>query len=179
MNLLNTPSLLLGLALVSAPLAAAEKPVNTTLFGNLAVNGNASYGFVDFTSDRRLTIGTLTDRVKGEWSGQSYTGAIRAAYTLPFGWFDAKPFVAADYIGFQQDGYQETAAGMDELALVVGDSDASLATASYGILLESLIGSEEAFAFRPHVSVGYRNILGWDSTPAAMRFVGNSAATSF
>ena len=52
-------------------------------------------------------------------------------------------------------------------------------TAEHVNLLESLIGSEEAFAFRPHVSVGYRNILGWDSTPAAMRFLGNSAATSF
>jgi len=166
----------------AAPLNVSQKSIGAYggwVNGNLAVNAAASFGWVDFMSDRRLAIGTLTDRLKGDWSGQSYTAAVRAAYTLPLGWFDAKPFVAADYIGFQQDGYQETATGMGELALVVGDSDASLATASYGILLESLIGSEEAFALRPHVSIGYRNILGWNSTPAAMRFVGNSAATSF
>jgi len=166
----------------AAPLNVSQKSIGAYggwVNGNLAVNGAASFGWVDFTSDRQVAIGTLTDRVRGEWAGQSYTGAIRAAYTLPMGWFDAKPFVAADYIGFQQEGYQERATGMDELALIVGDSDASLATASYGILLESVIGSDEAFAFRPHVSVGYRNILGWDSSPGSMRFAGNSTGTSF
>lgn len=165
----------------AAPLNVSQKSLGAYggwINGNLAVNGAASFGFADFTSDRQVAIGTLTDRVRGEWSGQTYTAAIRASYTLPFGWFDAKPFVATDYIGFQQDGYQETAT-MDDLALVVGDSDASLATASYGILLESVIGSDEAFSFRPHVSLGYRNILGWDTSPGAMNFVGNSAGTSF
>jgi outer membrane autotransporter protein len=147
--------------------------------GPLTVNGAASFGVVDFTSDRRITVGDLTDRFRGEWSGSTYTGAIRAAYNVPLGWFDVKPFVAADYIGFKQDGYQETTAGLDDLALVVGDSDATLATASYGLTFESVLGADEAFAFRPHASLGYRHVLSWDNSPAAMSFAGNTTGTSF
>ena len=147
--------------------------------GPLTVNGAASFGVVDFTSDRRITVGELTDRFRGEWSGSTYTGAIRAAYNVPMGWFDVKPFVAADYIGFKQDGYQETTTGIDDLALVVGDSDATLATASYGLTFESVLGADEAFAFRPHASLGYRHVLSWDSSPAAMNFLGNTTGTSF
>ncbi len=147
--------------------------------GALAVNGAASFGWVDFTSDRRVDFGEITDRFRSEWSGQSYTAAIRASYNMPLGWFDARPFVAADYIGFKQDGYTESAGTLDALAIVAGDSDASLATASYGILLESVLGADEAFAFRPHLSLGYRSILNWESTPAMMNFAGNSAGTTF
>lgn len=147
--------------------------------GNLTVNGAASFGMVDFTSDRRLAIGTLTDRFQGEWTGNTYTGAIRASYKVPMGWLDAKPFVAADHISFQQDGYQETTAGLGDLALVVGDSDASLTSASAGVLFEGTFGGDDAFAFRPHASLGYRTILNWDASPGTMNFVGNTAGTSF
>jgi uncharacterized protein with beta-barrel porin domain len=147
--------------------------------GPLAVNGAASFGFVDFTSDRRVDFGEISDRFRGEWTGQTYTAAIRASYNMPLGWFDARPFIAADYIGFQQDGYTETAAERDALAIVAGDSDASMATASYGIMLESVLGADEAFAFRPHLSLGYRNVLNWESTPATMNFVGGSSGTTF
>lgn len=149
------------------------------LDGPLAVNGAASFGLVDFTSDRRVDFGEIEDRFRGEWTGQSYTAAIRASYNMPLGWFDARPFIAADYIGFQQDGYTETADSMDALAIVAGDSDASMATASYGIMLESVLGADEAFAFRPHLSLGYRSILNWESTPALMNFTGGSTGTTF
>jgi uncharacterized protein with beta-barrel porin domain len=166
----------------SAPLNVSHTSIGAYagwINGALTVNGAASYGLVDFTSDRRITIGDLTDRFRGEWSGSSYTGAVRASYKMPLGWIDAKPFIAADYIAFQQDGYQESTSGLDDLALVVGDSDASLATASYGVMFESVLGSDEAFAFRPHASLGYRHVLSWDSSPAAMNFLGNTTGTSF
>ncbi len=147
--------------------------------GPLAINGAASFGFVNFTSDRRVDFGEITDRFRGEWSGQTYTAAVRASYDMPLGWLDARPFVAADYIGFQQDGYTESADTTDALAIVAGDSDASLATASYGIMLESVLGADEAFAFRPHLSLGYRSILNWETTPAVMNFVGGSTGTTF
>lgn len=147
--------------------------------GQLAVNGAASYGLVDFTSDRQIAVGGLTDRLRAEWNGQSYTAGARATYTVPLGWIDVKPFLAADYIGFKQDGYSETATTNDNLAITAGDSDASLATASYGVALIGNLGSDDAFKMRPELSVGYRNIISWDSSPAAMRFAGNSAGTSF
>jgi len=147
--------------------------------GQLAVNGAASYGLVDFTSDRKVAVGSLTDRLRAEWNGQSYTAGARATYTVPLGWIDVKPFVAADYIGFKQDGYSEEATTNDNLAITAGDSDANLATASYGVALIGNLGSDDAFKIKPELSVGYRNIISWDSSPAAMRFAGNSAGTSF
>lgn len=147
--------------------------------GSLAINGAASYGFIDFVSDRKIAIASLTDRVKGQWKGQSYTAAARATYTMPVGWLDVRPFVAADLIGFNQDGYTETAATNSKLAITAGKSDASLATASYGVALVGNLGSDDAFSFKPEISVGYRNVLSWNSSPASMRFGGNSAATRF
>jgi uncharacterized protein with beta-barrel porin domain len=147
--------------------------------GNLAINGTASYGFVDFTSDRQVEIGTLADRIKGEWKGQTFSAAARATYTMPLGWLDLKPFVGADYTGFTQDGYTETALNTDGLAITAGDSDASLATASYGIQLVGNLGQDDALAIRPELSVGYRSILNWESTPAELRFAGNTTGTTF
>ncbi len=147
--------------------------------GNLAVNGAASFGNIDFTSDRKVEIGGLSDRVRGDWSGQSYTAGARATYTLPMGWLDVKPFVAADYIGFNQDGYQETAATNENLAITAGDSDASLATAAYGVSLVGNLGGDDSFTMKPQLSVGYRNVLSWKNNAASLRFGGNSAGTSF
>ena len=193
-DLISTGSALVGayISLESAELeeeARTRAPLNVSqtsigayggwVNGNLAVNGNASYGFVDFTSDRRVEIDTLSDRLKGEWKGQSYSLAGRATYTMPMGWLDVKPFVGADYTGFMQDGYTETALNTDGLAITAGDSDASLATASYGLQLIGNLGQDDALSIRPEVSVGYRSILNWDSTPATMSFAGNSTGTTF
>lgn len=166
----------------SDPLNVAQTSIGAYggwINGNLAVNGAASFGWADFSSDRRIEIGSLSDRLKGDWKGQTYTAALRATYTLPMGWFDAKPYVAADYIGFQQDGYQETATTNSDLAIVAGDSDASLATASYGLTLVGNLGSDDAYSIKPELSVGYRNVLNWENNTAAMSFVGNSSGTSF
>ncbi len=166
----------------SAPLNVAQTAFGLYggwVNGNLAINGAASYGFVDFTSDRQVAIGAITDRLRAEWKGQSYTAGARATYNLPLGWLDVKPFVAADFIGFKQDGYKETATTDSKLAIDAGDADATLATASYGVSLIGNLGSDNAFAIKPQLTVGYRNILSWDSTPAAMRFAGNTAGTTF
>lgn len=166
----------------SAPLNVAQTSFGLYggwVNGPLAINGAASYGFVDFTSDRQIAVGGLTDRLRAEWNGQSYTAAARATYTVPLGWIDVKPYLAADYIGFKQDSYSETATTYDNLAITAGDSDANLATASYGVALIGNLGSDDAFKIKPELSVGYRNIISWDSSPAALRFAGNTAGTTF
>ena len=76
------------------------------------------------------------------------------------------------YRGQQQDGYQETASTLEDLEIIAGDSDASLATGSYGFQLVGNFGGDDAYQFRPELSVGYRNILNWDATPATLAFVG-------
>lgn len=171
----------------NAPLNVAQTSIGAYagwLNGNLAINGSASFGVVDFTSDRRVEIGSLSDRLKGSWSGQTYTAAARATYTVPLGWLDVKPYVAADYVGFQQDGYTETGTltttgTTDGFAIVAGDSDASLSTASYGLQLTGNFGGDDSYTMRPELSVGYRSILGWESTPATLRFAGGSTGTAF
>jgi outer membrane autotransporter protein len=148
--------------------------------GNLAINGAASFGNIDFTSDRKIEIGSaFRIACVANWSGQSYTAGARATYTLPMGWLDVKPFVAADYIGFNQDGYEETAATNENLAITAGDSDASLATAAYGVSFVGNLGGDDAFTMKPQLSVGYRNVLNWENSPAALRFAGNSTGTTF
>lgn len=193
-DVLSTGTALIGayVALESAELEEEHRssaPLNVSqtafgiyggwLAGNFAINGAASYGAIKFTSDRKIEVGTLSDRMRAEWDGQSYTAGARATYTVPMGWLSLKPFVAADYIGFNQDAYQETATSNQNLAIVAGDSDASLATASYGLSLTGDLGGDDAFKMKPELSVGYRNVLNWENTPAAMRFAGNSTGTSF
>ena len=147
--------------------------------GNFAVNAAAGYGFIDFKSERKIAFDGLLDTAKAKWQGQSYNAGARATYTLPLGFVDVKPFVAADYIGFKEDGYTETTDNFDEIALIAEDGEASLATASYGLYLTGNFGSDDAFSFRPELSVGYRNVLSWDAPSTTYRFAGGSTGTSF
>ena len=193
-DVLSTGTALIGVygALESAELEEETRtsaPINVSqtafgiyggwLNGNLAINGAASFGNVDFSSDRKVEVGSLSDQLKAEWSGQSYTAGARVTYAIPMGWLDLKPFVAADYIGFTQDAYQETATTNENLEIIAGDSDASLATASYGLSLVGNLGGDSAFSMKPQLSVGYRNVLNWENTPASLRFAGNSTGTTF
>ncbi|MEQ1780066.1 MAG: autotransporter domain-containing protein [Hyphomonadaceae bacterium] len=149
------------------------------LNGNLALNGTASYGLVNFTSDRKVTLGSLTDRISADWNGSSYSAAARATYTVPLGWFDVKPFVGVDYIGFNQDAYSETAQSESGLALVASDADASLATASYGFKLVGNLGADDAYSIRPEISAGYRNVLSWKNNAATLRFADSPTTSTF
>lgn len=193
-DLISTGSALIGayIALESAELeeeGRSAAPLNVAqtsvggyagwVNGGLALNGAASVGFIDFTSERDVEIGSLADTLRGEWKGQSYSASARATYTMPMGWLDVKPFIGADYIGFQQDGYQENALNTEGLEIIAGDSDASLATASYGVQLVGNLGGDDALTFRPELSVGYRSILNWDNTPASLRFAGGPATSTF
>jgi len=166
----------------AAPLNVSQTSVGAYagwINGNLALNGAASLGFIDFTSERDIELGSLIDTLRGSWKGQSYSLAGRATYTVPLGWVDVKPFVGADYIGFTQDGYSETAVTNDGLAVIAGDSDASLATASAGLQLVGNFGGDDAYAIRPELSLGYRSVLNWENTPAALRFAGGPTGSSF
>jgi uncharacterized protein with beta-barrel porin domain len=109
----------------------------------------------------------------------TYTAAARATYSMPMGFLDFKPYVAADYMGFKQDGYQETATALNDLAIIAEDAEATLATASVGAQLIGNFGSDDAYGIRPMLSVGYRSVLSWDSTSAPMRFAGGSTGTTF
>lgn len=167
-----------------APLNVAQTSIGAYagwVNGNLALNGSANYGLVNFTSDRRITLGSaLTDRIRADWDGQSYSAAARATYTVPLGWFDVKPFAGLDYIGFKQDGYTETATTDDGLAITAGDSDASLATASAGVkIVGNFFGADDAFSMRPEFSAGYRSVLSWKNTPATLHFGDGSANSTF
>ena len=193
-DLISTGTALIGtyLSLESAELeeegrSGAPLNVSQTSFGgyagwingNLAVNGTASFGLINFTSDRRVTLGSLSDRIKADWSGQSYSAAGRATYTVPLGWLDVKPFVGLDYIGFNQDSYEETATTETGLAIVAGDADASLATASYGLKLVGNLGADDAYSIRPEISAGYRNVLSWKNNAATLRFADSPTTSTF
>src|SRR5690606_9701351 len=50
--------------------------------GNLAVNAAGSVGFVDVASEREIQFGGLSDRLRGEWNGRTYSAVGRATYTV-------------------------------------------------------------------------------------------------
>jgi hypothetical protein len=141
----------------------------------------ASFGLVDFTSDRRVDFGEITDRFRGEWTGQTYTAAVRRLlqHATPAGSTHARSSLPTSSAS-SRTATPRNADTMDALAIVAGDSDASMATASYGIMLESVLGADEAFAFPPppvarlpqHPETGNR-------PPAVMNFVGGSTGTTF
>ena len=192
-DLLSTGTALVGAYTALESLELEEKgrgkaPLNvsqTTLglyggwrSGGLAANGAASIGFSKFSSDRQITLGSLIDRAKAEWNGQTYNVAGRVSYTQPLGPFDLKPYIAADYIAFKQDGYQETATNED-LELIAGDSEAKLSTASAGLNINWHLWADDAYVFSPELRAGYRSVLSWDPSPAALRFNGGSTGTTF
>jgi uncharacterized protein with beta-barrel porin domain len=192
-DLLSTGTALIGAYSALESLELEEKgrasaPLNvsqTTLglyggwkAGNFAANGAASVGFSKFSSERSISIGTLSDTAKGEWDGTTYTAAGRISYTQPIGWLDVKPYLAADYITFREDGYQEAATNED-LEIIAGDSESTLATGSAGINIAAHLWADDAYVFSPELRAGYRSVLTWDNSAANMRFAGGSAGTGF
>ncbi len=140
--------------------------------GNLSVTGAASYGFADFNSDRKVDIDTFSDQLSGSWSGNTATAAARAAYRLPLGAFDLKPYAGVDYTLVNQDGYTETSLQGTAVSLTATDSEHSLTTAGYGAELSANFGLGGEFRFRPRATVGYRSILSWDAQGADYKFTG-------
>jgi uncharacterized protein with beta-barrel porin domain len=166
----------------AAPLNVAQ----TTLglyggwrIGNFALNAAGGYGLLDFSSSRSVEIGALVDDVEAQWNGTSYNVGARANYTLPVGFLEVKPYIAADYMKLNEDGYTETAGSFDEIALIAESGESTLATASGGISFAANFGSDDAFTFKPELSVGYRSILTWDAPSTSYRFSGNSPGTTF
>jgi uncharacterized protein with beta-barrel porin domain len=147
--------------------------------GNFALNAAGGYGFVDMSSARRVAVGAIADDVKAEWDGSSYNFGARATYDVPLGFLKMKPYVAADYMQLKEDPYIETANVFDDIALQAEESESTLSTASYGLIFTGNFGSDEAFSFKPELSVGYRNVLTWDAPTTAYRFAGNPTGAPF
>lgn len=149
--------------------------------GGLALNGAASYGFADLSSDREVVVGTITDRLRGSWSGNTLSAGARATYSLPLGFLELTPYASVDYASLNQDAYEETAGTADGLALIVESGEASLATAGFGAALSADlgVGSGGGLALRPEISAGYRTILNYEGPSSTVRFAGGSANSAF
>jgi len=144
--------------------------------GALSVNGTASAGYVDFSSNRKIAVAGLVDASRSDSSGIALNSAARATYSVPLGFLELKPYVGLDYMRLTQEGYTESVTTNDGFALTVGDAESSLATGSYGVSLAADFGSDNSFSLRPEISVGYRNILTYDSSPGSARFAGGTTA---
>jgi uncharacterized protein with beta-barrel porin domain len=159
----------------NAPFTAAQTTIGAYggwRSGALAVNGAVGYGFVEFDDKRDVAVSTLTDRLEGNWRGNTITAGARATYTIPAGFLQFKPYVAADYLSLTQEGYTETAQTNADLSLIVGDADSHLATASAGIALAAhFAGGASDFRIDPEISVGYRQVLSFGSSPGSARFL--------
>jgi uncharacterized protein with beta-barrel porin domain len=160
----------------SAPINAAQRRGGVYggwKTGGFAINAAASGGVVELTSNRRIEVSSISDSARAEWDAFTYNVAGRATYTIPMGFLELAPYLAADYTGISQDGYTETTTDPD-LAITVDEADGSIASASAGFTLGANFGDDDAFRWRPEISAGYRNILSFDYTPGAARFGGGT-----
>ena len=148
--------------------------------GHLAINGTAAAGFLKFDANRSIVINTLTDTTHAGWDAHSFNGALRATYTIPMGFAQFKPFLAADYLGLWQNGYKEkaTATATTGLALTAGSAESHLATASIGASLAAEFGSDDTLRIRPELTLGYRNVVDWTDKSAKLTFAGGGSAFS-
>ncbi|MBI1339237.1 autotransporter domain-containing protein [bacterium] len=146
-------------------------------FGAVSVNGAASVGFSEFSSTRRIEVGSFADTVTGDWNGTTFTGAMRATYTASLGPVDFKPYIGADVLTLQQDARSEISTGQFNNGVEADEGDSTLITASYGARLAGNWGRTDAVAINPELSIGYRNVLTFDSNPGMAQF--NGVGTAF
>jgi uncharacterized protein with beta-barrel porin domain len=163
----------------SAPLTASQTVIGGYggwKSGALSVNGSAGYGFVTFDDKRDISVSTLTDKVVAKWKGNTIQAAGRASYEIPIGFLRFKPYVAADYLGLNQDGYTETATTLSSLALVTDSASSHLATASAGVMLAAHFDSGSTFRIDPEITLGYKSVLSFDSSPATAHFLNQTSS---
>jgi uncharacterized protein YhjY with autotransporter beta-barrel domain len=142
--------------------------------GGLALNGSVGYGFVIFDDKRDISVSKLTDKVIAKWKGNTVQAAGRASYEIPLSFLRFRPYVAADYLGLNQDAYSEEATTLPSLALVTGSSSSHLATASAGVMLAAHFDTGSTFRIDPEITLGYKSVLSYDASPASAHFFGQT-----
>jgi outer membrane lipase/esterase len=115
--------------------------------GNMYVSGLASLGFLDFDSQRNVSIGPLTTVQRASFGGNHVGVKVQAGYQMRSGGFVHGPFVGLDYERALINAFSENASPS---AIAVGEQTAKQAHARVGYELATDMG-----AVRPYLQVSY------------------------
>ena len=110
--------------------------------GNWFVNGDASFGWDDYSGTRLIQFPGVSRAAKASYSGQDYTARVTTGYHFFAGGFTITPIAALQYTHLDLGSYTETGAG--DIGLRVNAQ-------SYDFL-ESSLGAKVAYPFQ------YRNV---------------------
>ena len=102
---------------------AERGQVNSYLFGlTLQHVGDYGYqiailggGFQDINATRNINTGNLQRQAKSDSSGNQALAYLEQGTTIERGGFLFRPYVSVQYVGVQQNGFQETGAGAASL----------------------------------------------------------------
>ncbi|MGU3496436.1 autotransporter domain-containing protein [Xanthobacteraceae bacterium A53D] len=146
-----------------------------TSFGALKLRGGANVGWTSTDSERRVVVGTLTERPTASYDG--LTGSVfgEVGYALPVGPVAFEPFAAIAWNAVETDGFTE------RNAPVTGLTSGGLSFDTWS----STLGVRAAGSFTlnglnltPHASLGWRHAFG-DVTPVvAMTFLNTGTGFS-
>jgi uncharacterized protein with beta-barrel porin domain len=106
--------------------------------GNWFINGDASFGWDDYTGTRLIQFPGVSRSAKASYSGQDYTARVTTGYHFFAGGFTIVPIAALQYTHLDIGSYTETGAG-----------DIGLRVNSQGYdFLESSLGAKVAYPVR-------------------------------
>jgi uncharacterized protein with beta-barrel porin domain len=112
--------------------------------GNWFINGDASFGWDDYTGSRIIQFSGVGRSAKASYSGQDYTARVTTGYHFFAGAFTIIPIAALQYTHLDIGSYTETGAGDIGLRVNAQSYDS----------LESSLGVKVAYP------VLYRNVTG-------------------
>ena len=106
--------------------------------GNWFINGDASFGWEDYTGTRSIQFPGISRSAKAAYSGQDYTTRVTTGYHFFAGGFTITPIASLQYTHLDISAYSETNAG-----------DIGLRVNAQGYdFLESSLGAKVAYPFQ-------------------------------
>lgn len=165
-----------------APLNISNKSIGAyggVRLGDLRLNSSASYGFLEFISNRQYELGGADQSGRAEWSGGVANANLSATYSVDAGRLSIHPFIAADYTVLNQDGYIEASTTDSPFSLNASESSSGLATGSAGARLTARWGDKASLEFAPELTLGYRSVLSYSAADAEYQFSGGSGVEVF
>jgi len=98
------------------------------------VDGNASFGWNDYSGTRNIIFPGTASTADASYSGQDYTAFASTGYHLPAQEFMITPFASLQYTHMNLDGYTETGAG--PIDLKVGSQNYDFLESGLGVKVE-------------------------------------------
>ena len=84
---------------------------STFWINDLFLEGQASVGYLDFASEKEITLGDLDRMATADWNGLQYSGVIKVGYEANLGPISITPTAGVNYTNMRQDAYTEIDGG--------------------------------------------------------------------